>query len=98
MNELRRFGPLLVAAWGWSMVAVGAAHSLDAVVAAGIGLVAALLQVRFVAATAAVELAALAWVVVRVGDGKLTFILIGALLAVAARAAVRALRTPEEGG
>lgn len=91
MNELRKIVPPLVALWGWALLAVAGAPRSWAVGAAVVGLLAAVLAQRLRASSAVVEAIALVVVVAAAPDDKLGFVVLGAVLAVAARAIARAL-------
>jgi hypothetical protein len=109
VSELLRLAPLVLAFWGWALLAVAASPALAAVSAAAVGFVAAILARRAFALTAFVEILALVAVVAlgpgglhglegglpAEGDARFGFVLLGSVLAVAARAAGRVLgRTP----
>lgn len=97
MSQLRRTGPLLVALWGWALLAVAAAPHAWAVAAAAAGFVVEMLARRLGPVALVLEALALVVIVAVAPGEKLGFVFLGAGLAVAARAIARALGRPEDG-
>ncbi len=86
MKDVLRFGPLFVALWGWAALALAVAQLPIVVVAAVVGLGAALLQGRSFYTTAFVEAGALVAVIWLSPLDKLGFVAVGAALVAAGRA------------
>lgn len=92
LEMLRRFGPLLIAVWGWACLALSVANDVVAVGVAAGGLVAAALQARSYAVSAVFEGAALVGVIALAPFGQIGFVAIGALLVVISRVVGRLAR------
>lgn len=97
MRDLVRVLPPLVALWAYALLAVAASPNSWGVGAAAAGLIAAVLARRAFAITLVIELAVIALILVVMPETHLGFLVLGSVLAAAARAAVRALQQPDLG-
>lgn len=93
MTTLLRVTPPIVALWGWACLALAVASQGVVVGLAGVGMVASVLARRAPLGSALVELFALAALsVVGAGTSRWSFVVVGAVLVVAARAITEAAR------
>ncbi|HEY4221442.1 MAG TPA: hypothetical protein VGO62_08865 [Myxococcota bacterium] len=89
LDMLKRYGPLMIAFWGWASLAIAEAKDAFGLAAALVGAVAALFQARAFKATAIVEGLALLAIIALVPADQIGFVALGAAFVIGARVIAR---------